>query len=194
MYGLVDKKGLEVMNPVFSIFKMSPEILLYYAKNYPLPDESIMKAVDDNLLWNPSPTIVDFNYDPELKRTLECDLRYLINQRLDKFDEDDINHQINKKLFENLAFQGRWAGFWTELASLLFHVDTISESNALKNVDFLIKTDSFRVASDLQTVRTVMYIVKRWNQFPFYHRKKQFVISSKYGSTATTCIVHYCIP
>nr|QPN36950.1 hypothetical protein [Shenzhen reo-like virus 1] len=189
MYGLVDKKGLEVMNPLFSIFKMSPEILLYYAKSYPLPDESIMKAVDDNLLWNPSPTIVDFNYDPELKRTLECDLRYLINQRLDKFDENDINHQINKKLFENLAFQGRWAGFWTELASLLFHVDTISESNALKNVDFFTKTDTFRVASDLQTVRTVMYIVKRWNQFPFYHRKKQFVISSKYGSTATTCIV-----
>nr|WPV03049.1 RNA-dependent RNA polymerase [buhirugu virus 19] len=194
---IITSQVIEEFSLVFPLLKTYPDLVLDLATIFPDPPQVIKQALDSHLLWKPLRELVDtaFAFDAVTNQIMDAKYRYLINmdgnlirKYLDNRTATDFNVMINSELFLQLSNQSRWNNLWTQIAVTFFYTDTISEAVALENLN-ISKNTNRRMGTDLITLQTIAYILKRWKFLPFSVRYDGKIDVSYFRQDWGTCIV-----
>nr|WPV63698.1 MAG: RNA-dependent RNA polymerase [Wufeng shrew reo-like virus 10] len=194
---LITNSVIDEISQIFPIIKTYPDLVLDIVTIFPDPPTIIKNAIDSELLWNPPISLVDnaFTFDSVTNQVMDAKYRYLINMDgnlirnfLDERDSVNFNTKINSKLFLQLSNQSRWNNIWIQIAITLFYTDTISESIALANLAIPTNPNR-RLGTELITLQSIAYILKKWKFLPFTIRQDGLVDISYYKQKWATCIV-----
>ncbi|UJG27945.1 VP1 [Bercke-Baary Melophagus reo-like virus] len=194
---IITSDAIKDFSNIFPTIKTYPDLVLDMVTIFPDPPTVIKDAIDSNLLWKPSKELVynAFVFDSVTNQVMDAKYRYLVNMDgnlirnyLDDRTSVDFNMRINSELFLQLSNQSRWNTIWIQIAVTLFYTDTISEAIALTNLS-INKNPNRRMGTDLITLQTIAYILKKWRFLPFTVRQDGKLDISYYRQNWTTCII-----
>nr|QPG92977.1 hypothetical protein [Skokie reo-like virus] len=179
---------LELIDKVGLAYRMFPEILLEIAKVWKKPPDKIARYIDSGGMFATCKD-ASFKYDPITQRTLPSDIRYMYNENLHDLGKGGLESKLNMSLFHKLGGQGRWGNIWMEILSATLYMDDVTEELALGRLGFFSCRNEPRGPMDLLTIQTIMYILRRWNNFPFFVTPRGVVVNPKFTGECSTCVL-----
>lgn len=176
---IITPLAIKDITNTFPILKTYPDLILDLATIFPDPPPSIKQAIDSNQLWNPQPSLYEnaFKYDSDNKQATDIKYKYLVNMQgrllrsyLNNRKSASFNQKINSEIFLQLSNQSRWNNLWIQIAASFFYIDTVSPAKALQNLGYDF-SDIRRKATQLITLQSIAYILKRFSVLPFRVRR-----------------------
>ena len=182
-----DQQFLKRINDIGLLSRMFPQTIIALAE---LCDTSEYDtyANDQTLLNNTTSIIGAFNYNKVLGKVVDAKYRYLVNMPGDyvkdylrgKAQEDDVTY--NAKLFLAVGNQSRWGDLWRQIFSAFLWMDTVTEANAWRHTN-LLGRDSKRFAYELETIKAISAILKRFDTLPWYIRFDKNIVIERLCTT-----------
>lgn len=172
---VITKQVQSDYDDLFFIFRSHPDLIIDLAHLFPNPDKSICDLLDRNELWDPSPELIENAYLQKDKGlVVDIKYRYLVNMsstRLIQYlgrNEVHPNVITNAKMFLKLSHQSRWSDIWKQVLVSMFYYDSESQKRSLGPLKFRGLSSMRRTAKDLVTLQTIAYILKKFDNLPFF--------------------------
>ena len=182
-----DQYFLQRIDKIGLLSRVFPQSIIALSE---LCDTSEYDAIASNteLVNNTTSIHGAFNYNKVLGKVVDAKYRYLVNMPGEyvqdylrgKIQDDDITY--NAKLFLSVGNQSRWGDLWRQIFSAYLWMDTVTEANAWRHTN-LLGRDSKRFATELETVKAISAILKRFDTLPWYIRFDKNIVIER---TCTT--------